>query len=246
VSTRRPDTSRPWLVVLAGVNGAGKSSALSKWVQDQSAPFIKTGRFDWFDPDRFARELVTSTGMELARANGVAWNEGLRRLREAIAQRQSHAFETTLGGNTLREELIRAAASHDIHMLYCGLSDVDMHLRRIAARVERGGHPIPEAKVRERLITSPRNLITLMPHLANLHVYDNSREAGPDGIAPDSNLLLMLSGGQLDYPQTPDQLAATPHWAKPILAAALEMTGAFNLDAGAPPQTAPPRRRPRR
>jgi len=245
VSKRAPDTARPWLVVLAGVNGAGKSSALSQWVREQSAPLIKTGQFDWFDPDRFARELVTSTGMELAHANGVAWNEGLRRLREAIAQRQSHAFETTLGGNTLREELIRAAASHDIHMLYCGLSDLDTHLRRIAARVERGGHPIPETKVRERLITSPRNLITLMPHLANLHVYDNSREAGPDGIAPDSNLLLMLSEGQLIHPKTPKQLAQTPDWAKPILAAALDMTGAFTPPAGAPPRTARPRRRPK-
>jgi len=223
VSKRAPDTTRPWLVVLAGVNGAGKSSALSQWVREQSAPFIKTGQFDWFNPDDFARELAEGTGMELAQANGEAWNEGLRRLREAITGHQSYAFETTLGGNTIREELIRAAATHDIHMLYCGLDSVNAHLRRIAARVARGGHPIPEEKVRERFITSPRNLITLMPHLATLHVYDNSREAGSDGIAPDSNLLLMLAGGHLVYPQTPKQLATTPDWAKPILAAALDL-----------------------
>jgi len=222
VSKRAPKTARPWLVVLAGVNGAGKSSALSRWVCTQSAPFIKTGQFDWFDPDQFARELAEGSGIELARANGDAWNEGLRRLREAIAKRQSYAFETTLGGRTLSAELVRAAATHDIHMLYCGLSDVDAHLRRIAARVARGGHPIPEDKVRERFISSPRNLMTLMPHLATLHVYDNSAEAGTDGIAPDSNLLLMLADDELVYPKTPKQLATTPDWAKPIVMAALE------------------------
>jgi len=237
VSKPTSATTRPRLLVLAGVNGAGKSSVLGVHVFEEE--------FDWFNPDQHARELADRTGMELARANGEAWNEGLLRLRAAIEQGGEYAFETTLGGNTIREELIRAAASHDLHMLYCGLNSVNTHLRRIAARVERGGHPIPEAKVRERLITSPRNLITLMPHLANLHVYDNSLEAGPDGIAPDPKLLLMLSDGQLEYPKNPSQLARTPHWAKPILAAALEMTGAFTPPAGAPPQTAPPRRRPK-
>jgi len=215
VSKRAATITRPRLLVLAGVNGAGKSSVLGVHVFEEE--------FDWFDPDQFARELSANAGIELARANGDAWNEGLRRLRKAIDQGREHAFETTLGGNTIREELIRAAASHDIHMLYCGLPDVDTHLRRIAARVARGGHPIPEEKVHERFVTSPRNLITLMPHLSSLNVYDNSAEAGPDGIAPDPKLLLMLSGGQLDYPQTPEQLAQTPNWAKPIMMAALEL-----------------------
>jgi len=200
--------------MLAGVNGAGKSSVLGVHVLEKE--------FDWFNPDQFARELLVSTGMELACANGEAWSEGLRRLRKAIEQGREYAFETTLGGNTIREELLRAATSHDLHMLYCGLSDVDTHLRRIALRVAHGGHPIPEAKVRERFTASPRNLITLMPHLTSLNVYDNSAEASPDGIAPDPKLLLMLSGGQLVYPKTPKQLAQTPNWAKPIVAAALE------------------------
>jgi len=214
---RVPNTPRPLISVLAGVNGAGKSSLLSKYIHTEAKAFV------WFNPDEFARELADETGMELARANGDAWNEGLRRLRKAIDQGREHAFETTLGGNTIREELIRAAASHDLHMLYCGLPDVDTHLHRIALRVAHGGHPIPEEKVRERFVTSPRNLITLMPHLTSLNVYDNSAEASPDGIAPDPKLLLMFCEGELVYPKTPKQLAQTPNWAKPIMMATLEL-----------------------
>jgi len=236
VSKRVPVTTRPRLLVLAGVNGAGKSSVLGVHVFE--------AEFDWFNPDQYARELSVKNGMELAQANGEAWNEGLRRLREAIAQGQSYAFETTLGGRTLTTELIHAATSHDLHMLYCGLPDVATHLRRIAFRVAHGGHSIPEAKVRERFITSPRNLIALMPHLTNLHVYDNSHEAGPDGIAPDPKLLLMLCEGQWLYPKNPKQLAATPNWAKPIVMAALDLLpNAFTAPAGALPQTARLRQR---
>jgi len=215
VSPHAASTARPALTVLAGVNGAGKSSLLGTHLQHEQG-------LDWFNPDQYAYEQSARTGMELALANGEAWNEGLRRLRQAIDQRQSYAFETTLGGRTLSAELIRAAATHDIHMRYCGLPDVDTHLRRIALRVAHGGHPIPEEKVRERFITSPRNLITLMPHLTSLNVYDNSAEASPDGIAPDPKLLLMFCEGELVYPKTPKQLAQTPDWAKPIMMAALE------------------------
>jgi len=207
--------TRPLLTVLAGVNGAGKSSLLGRNLQHEEGE-------GWFNPDQFARELVVNSRIDLAHANVKAWNEGLRRLRHAIARHQSLALETTLGGRTITDELIRAAASHHLVIWYCGLSDAETHLRRIAFRVAHGGHPIPEAKVRERLITSPLNLIRLLPHLTALNVYDNSREAGSDGIVPDPTLLLRLFNGQVEFPTTPRQLAATPDWAKPILAAALE------------------------
>jgi len=213
---------KPAIRVLAGVNGAGKSSLLGQQLRNESGRLLDQ-EVCWFNPDDYARELADGTGMELARANIEAWNEGLRRLRYAIAERCNYAFETTLGGRTLSAELIRAAASHDIHMYYCGLPDVETHLRRIAARVARGGHPIPEAKVRERFTASPRNLIRLMPHLASLNVYDNSREANPDGIAPDPELVLMLADGKMVYPETSGQLAATPDWAKAIVMAALDL-----------------------
>jgi len=208
---------RPIISVLAGVNGAGKSSLLGKYINAQADAFL------WFNPDEYARELADTTGMALDRANGEAWSEGLRRLRHAIAEGRSYSFETTLGGRTLSAELVRAAATHDIHLYYCGLPDVETHLRRIARRVARGGHPIPEAKVRERFTASPRNLINVMPHLRFLSVYDNSAELDADGIAADPELVLMLAEGKMIYPETTPQLAATPDWAKAIVMAALDL-----------------------
>lgn len=83
---------RPVLFVLAGVNGAGKSSV--------GGHLLAQAGLSWFDPDAFARELRVETGIGQTAANAVAWQEGMRRLDEAIAHRTNHAFETTLGGRT--------------------------------------------------------------------------------------------------------------------------------------------------
>ena len=81
---------RPVLFVLAGVNGAGKSSV--------GGQVLVQAGLDGFNPDSFARELLDLIGCSQADANTLAWTEGLRRLDEAVAQGRSHAFETTLGG----------------------------------------------------------------------------------------------------------------------------------------------------
>jgi hypothetical protein len=56
--------------------------------------------------------------------------------------------------------------------------------------------------------------------LATLHVYDNSEDADPAaGHTPTPSLVLHLDQGNILGP--PD-LASTPNWAKPIVAAALK------------------------
>ena len=61
------------ILVLAGVNGAGKSSLLGMWLEEEG--------LTWFNPDTFTRRLV-ETGWALGEANAAAWNEGARRLRQ--------------------------------------------------------------------------------------------------------------------------------------------------------------------
>ncbi len=56
----------------------------------------------------------------------------------------------------------------------------DINVQRVASRVARGGHDVPEEKIRSRYVRSLRNL-SLLPELCNeLYVFDNSapREIG--------------------------------------------------------------------
>lgn len=205
--------SRPVLYVLAGVNGAGKSS-VGGYVLTQAG-------MAWFNPDTYARELVRRFGRSQDQANAEAWAEGVRRMDEAVASGKSFAFETTLGGQTIVEKLIAAAPTHDVLVWYCGLRDAEQHIARVAARVARGGHDIPEARIRERCKTSCRNLLKLMPHLVSLRVYDNSADVEPGEDVPEPALVLYLDGGQVHYPASLAEMRATPEWAKPLVEAAL-------------------------
>lgn len=211
------DAKKPQAVariyVLAGVNGAGKSSIAGATFRAQGA--------DYFNPDEAARRLMaTHPRLNQTEANGLAWQQGKRLLERAIAERLDHAFETTLGGHTLPRLLAEAAASGvAIHVWYAGLASPELHIRRVRARVQRGGHDIPEEAIRRRYRHSRLNLIELMSSLTALRLYDNSAEADPaTGAVPQPVLLLHVDRGRI---VAPTELSGTPDWARPIVAAAL-------------------------
>ena len=207
--------TRPVLYVLAGVNGAGKSSV--------GGHLLERDGLTWFNPDTFARELKVATGCDQETANAHAWQESMHRVDEAIAKRLNHAFETTLGGKSVTANILEAAKTHDVLIWFCGLSSPDLHIARVRARVTAGGHPIPEEKIRERYSQAQLNLIKLMPHVAYIKVYDNSAEAAADGTVPDPLLVLEMENGQVISPAPQDlkALQRAPEWTKPILEAAL-------------------------
>jgi predicted ABC-type ATPase len=205
----------PRIYVLAGVNGAGKSSI-------GGAAFRELGA-DYYNPDEAARVLMAANpGLSQTDANAAAWRRGKKLLELAIAKRLDFVFETTLGANTIPRLLAEAASQGiEVHVWYAGLSSPDLHIERVRARVRKGGHDIPEADIRRRYENSRLNLVHLLPKLTALRVYDNSAEADPaTGQAPVPRLVLHLDQGRVAGP--PD-LSQTPGWAKPIVAAALKL-----------------------
>jgi predicted ABC-type ATPase len=204
----------PVIFVLAGVNGAGKSS--------MGGALLRQDDLNYFNPDEAARRIRDTLDCSIEEANALAWNEGKQRLEAAIESRSNYAFETTLGGNTIPRLIKQATdAWMDVLMWFIGLSSPDLHIARVRARVAAGGHDIPERKIRERWDTSRRNLIALMPSLTELRVFDNSREGDPSaGTIPEPTLLLHRRGGKIVAPAM-ERLDRTPEWAKAIVAAAL-------------------------
>jgi predicted ABC-type ATPase len=200
--------------VLAGTNGAGKSSIAGAMLLRQ--------RVEYFNPDEAARRILgANPGISQPQANSAAWHEGRRLLERAIAERLDFAFETTLGGRTITDLLERAASRGiEVRIWYVGLNGPELHIARVRARVAKGGHDIPEPRIRERYDASRLNLIRLLPSLSELWLYDNSKDADPDaGVAPEPRLVLHLRRGAIVG--APD-LRLTPEWAKAIVAAAMK------------------------
>lgn len=201
--------------MLAGVNGAGKSSIGGAAFRDRGG--------DYFNPDEAARRLMAANpGMDQAAANGAAWRQGRDLLEQAIGKNLVFALETTLGGNTIARLLAGAAErGMAIHVWYVGLASPELHIRRVRSRVRRGGHDIPEAAIRRRFEHSRLNLIALLPALAALRLYDNSTEADPAaGKAPVLVPVLVMEHRKI---LNPGDLTRAPDWAKPIVAAALKL-----------------------
>jgi predicted ABC-type ATPase len=209
-------TGKPSIYVLAGVNGAGKSSV-------GGATFRRNGA-DYFNPDEATQRILEANpGISLEQANSAAWLEGKRLLERAIAERLDFAFETTLGGNTIARLLERATqAGIEVRVWFVGLSSPELHIARVRACAAAGGHDIPDAKIRERFDASRLNLIRLLPKLTELRVYDNSADGDPIfGAVPQPRLIVHVVGGSV---RESCPLEEVPEWAKPIVLAALRLS----------------------
>lgn len=203
------------MYVLAGVNGAGKSSVGETTFCDEGSAV--------FNPDTIAARIRgLHPAISDTLANSHAWQIGRSLLESAIESGQDYRFETTLGGRTIAGLLEQASlGGHRLHVWFCGLTSPELHLERVRRRVARGGHDIPEDEIRERWRSSRENLIRLLPHIHHLRVYDNSHEADPAlGQQPQLRLLLETRDRLIT---APDDLSGAPEWAQPIIAAAMHL-----------------------
>src|SRR5215467_13796527 len=94
-STRKSvaPSDAPGIFVIAGTNGAGKSSVAGEM-------FLEHG-VEFFNPDEAAKRLrLVNPALSLEASNAAAWQTGVRLLKRAIDQHLRFAFETTLGGHT--------------------------------------------------------------------------------------------------------------------------------------------------
>lgn len=166
----------PTVVVLAGANGAGKTTAARTLLADTlrlmtfvNADVIAQG-LSGFDPESMAME---------------AGRIMLQRLHALAEQRASFAFETTLAGRSYARWLRSLrGAGYMVHLVYFWLASPDLAVARVAERVGQGGHDIPEATIRQRYHRSVRNFFQLFrPLVSTWTVYDNTQEGLPQLVA---------------------------------------------------------------
>jgi len=205
--------SRGRIIVAAGTNGAGKSSIAGEYLSKLSGAY--------FNPDIAAKTLVKE-GKSQQEANAIAWRTGFDALQRAIDLDRNFTFETTLGGESIVAELKRAVRQGlELWIFYVGLDSVETHIERVRARVARGGHDIPEAKIRERYRKSLAHLIGLIGMADRLVIFDNSEES-PAG-RPIPKLVLRMVDKRIVEPSPEECVLQAPEWAKPIVGAAMSV-----------------------
>ena len=160
-------TTRPRVVVLAGINGAGKTTAS----QDLLSKVLKIPTF--VNADAIARGL---NGLNPESQAFAAGRIMLAQMHELAAKREDFAFETTLAARTYAGWLASLRAEgYFVYLFYYWLESPDLAISRVASRVKSGGHFVPDATIRQRYTRSARNFFELYrPQADYWEVYDNT------------------------------------------------------------------------
>lgn len=146
--------------IIAGVNGAGKSSLTGVLRQETNDLGVIV------DVDK------------LAAANGgnnlLAGRLAVERIRSCLAKGICFTQETTLSGAlTARTARQARDLGYTVRMYYVGLDSAEESLLRIAGRVRRGGHNIPEEDVRRRFAGRVKSLAAVLPYCDKATFFDN-------------------------------------------------------------------------
>lgn len=160
----------PTMVLIAGPNGSGKSTLYQARIAGRfGGPFINA--------DIIQRDEL---GDADERAAYAAADIAAERREQHIASGTSFVAETVFSHPSKLDLILRARAAGFLTLvLHVGVEDPEISVVRVAARVQEGGHPVPEDKVRDRYHRS-LPLIRRAVMLADVgQVFDNSRLAAP-------------------------------------------------------------------
>jgi len=157
----------PRVVVLAGINGAGKTTAS----RDLLVNVLKIPVFT--NADAIARGLNSLNPESEAFAAGrimLTW------MRELADKKRDFAFETTLSARTYAPWLGELRQSgYEVYLSYYWLRSAEIAIARVAQRVRSGGHHIPDADVLRRYSRSVKNFLELYRGVADTwEVFDNT------------------------------------------------------------------------
>ncbi len=154
----------PLAVFLVGTNGSGKSSLRNYLnlsdIQTNIDPDVLNRVYRTKYPDTYQVE---------------AGKQALRMYDDALQKGLNICLESTLAGRGTMQRVIAAKnAGYFTLAYYIGLNSVELNLERVAQRVARGGHDIPEDIVRRRFNESANNLVLIKDYLDEIYLLDNS------------------------------------------------------------------------
>ena len=132
----------PRLYIISGCNGAGKTTASYSLLPEmlECSEFVNS--------DEFAKSL---SPFDPSLASIQASRYMLMKIRYLLKKEKDFAIETTLATRTLLKIVKNAqAAGYTVTLLYFWLNSPELAVERVRARVEAGGHNIPEETIRRR------------------------------------------------------------------------------------------------
>lgn len=157
----------PRVIIIAGPNGAGKTTFAREFLPKEAGLPV------------FINADLIAAGLSPFNPDIAAIQAGrlmLSEISEKAAKRQSFAFETTLSGHGYARHIVEwHRAGYRVELFFLSLDSPETAIARVEARVEQGGHNVPEATIRRRFASGIDNFHRFYKPLVDTWMhYDNS------------------------------------------------------------------------
>lgn len=155
------------LYIISGCNGAGKTTASFTVL-----PEI-------LDCSEFVNADEIARGLSPFNPNSVAIDAGklmLQRIENLLRCNETFSIETTLATRSYVNLVKRAQEKgYRVCLLFFWLNSPELAMKRVAERVRKGGHDIPQDIIKRRYTLGIKNLFKLfIPIVDYWTIYDNS------------------------------------------------------------------------
>ena len=166
---------RPVLIVLAGPNGAGKSTFFAEYLHGLGLLFVNA--------DHIARMMRDAgPGVAPAQLDRRAFEEAERLRADLLELRFGFCTETVFSdpAGAKLDFIERArAAGFVVLLVFIGLASPALSVARVATRVARGGHDVPNDKLIARFPRTLKNLRGAVSTVDKAFLLDNSTVSVP-------------------------------------------------------------------
>ena len=154
------------LFILAGPNGAGKTTASKTLLPE----VFHTNIF--INADEIALQLNASN-VEAAAIR--AGRMMLLEIEKRLSEQTTFSIETTLATRSYLNLVRRAQSTgYEVVLFFFYLSSVNLAKQRVALRVSKGGHNIPEEVIARRYVAGLRNFFEFIQLVDQWFIYENT------------------------------------------------------------------------
>ena len=183
-----------WL--LAGGNGSGKSTFYKTYLKPRGIHFVNA--------DNIARDIAP----DAPEASSYDAARIAERLRVTLLKKGiSFCFETVFSHPSKIDFVAEAKAlGYEIILVFIHLDHSQLNKARVNARVQQGGHDVPDTKIEQRIPRTLNHIKSTLPLVDEAHFLDNSSYQNP------YKIVAVLQQGRLTIECDP-----LPPWAEIML-----------------------------
>ncbi len=155
---------RKQLWLLAGGNGAGKSTFYQQFLKSRGLAFVNADllaqQLDPQQPEKVSYEAAILVG----------------KLRQQLLENgENFCFETVFSHPSKIDFMAQAKAlGYEVTLIYIHLVNTELNQARVSQRVASGGHDVPADKIISRIPRTMKNIRDALPLSDIARFYDNS------------------------------------------------------------------------